>query len=152
MSILEHKKLSFWFTLIQFLYESQRLQKRVIIPKITCAAVAWWHGMDIALARSELEHLQRAACIMITGAMRTTQKKSAGDVLGSANTGNGDRVCSTDDSIPPTEIKSKNLGMGHNRIWAKADKMNSKFSMIKDYVTLRRMFGKYRTVIPTREG
>ncbi len=45
----------------------------------------------------------------------------------------------------------KNLGIEHNRIWAKADKMDNKFSMIKDHVTLRRTFGKYRTVIPTRE-
>ncbi len=34
----------------------------------------------------------------------------------------------------------------------KADKMDDKFSMIKDHVTLRRTFGKYQTVIPTREG
>ncbi len=45
------------------------LYKRVIIPKITCVIVAWWDRMDIALTRSELERLQRAACIMITGAM-----------------------------------------------------------------------------------
>ncbi len=46
---------------------------------------------------------------------------------------------------------SKNLGIGHNRIWVKADKMDNKFSTIKDHVTLRRTFGKYRTVIPTRK-
>ncbi len=27
-------------------------------------------------------------------------------------------------SLPPTETKSKNLGIGHNQIWAKADKMD----------------------------
>ncbi len=42
----------------------------------------------------------------------------------------------------------RNLGIGHNRIWAKADNVEGKFSMIKDYVTLRRTFGKYRIVIP----
>ncbi len=47
------------------------LHKRVIIPKITYAAVAWWDSMDIALARSEPERLQRAACIMIIGIMIT---------------------------------------------------------------------------------
>ncbi len=51
------------------------LYKFVTIPKITCAAVAWWDSMDIALARSELEHLQRTTCIMITEAMRTTPIK-----------------------------------------------------------------------------
>ncbi len=40
----------------------------------------------------------------------------------------------------------KNLGVGHNWIWVKADKMDNKFSMIKDHVSLRRMFGKYQTV------
>ncbi len=45
----------------------------------------------------------------------------------------------------------KNLGIGHKRIWVKADKMDNKFSMIKDHVSLRRTFGKYWTVIPTRE-
>ncbi len=44
----------------------------------------------------------------------------------------------------------KNLETGHDRIWAKADKMD-KFSMTKDLVILRRTFRKYRTVIPTRE-
>ncbi len=33
--------------------------------------------------------------------------KSIGDGLGSANTGNSGRVCSTDGSIPPTETKSE---------------------------------------------
>ncbi len=51
------------------------LYKHVIIPKITYAAVAWWDSMDIALTRSELDCLQRAACIMIAGKMRTTPRK-----------------------------------------------------------------------------
>ncbi len=37
--------------------------------------------MNIAMVRSELERLQKTACIMITGAM-----KSAGNVLGYATT------------------------------------------------------------------
>ncbi len=45
------------------------------MPNITYAAVAWWDDVDIALARSELEQLQRAACIMITETMRTTPTK-----------------------------------------------------------------------------
>ncbi len=43
------------------------LYKHVIIPKIIYAAVVLWGGMDVALTRSELERLQRAAYIMITG-------------------------------------------------------------------------------------
>ncbi len=38
-------------------------------------AVTWWDDMDIALAMSERERLQRSAYIMITGAMRTTPTK-----------------------------------------------------------------------------
>ncbi len=45
----------------------------------------------------------------------------------------------------------RNLEIGHNRIWAEADKVDSKFSMTKDLVTLRRTFNKYWTVILTRE-
>ncbi len=51
------------------------LFKRVIIPKITYAIVAWWNIMDTALARSELECLPGGACTMITGAMRSTSTK-----------------------------------------------------------------------------
>ncbi len=76
--------------------------KRVIIPRITYAAVIWWDGMDNALARSELEHLQRAAFIMITGAMRTTPTKVL-EMFSDVPT----LVCSTDGSIPPTETKSE---------------------------------------------
>ncbi len=44
-----------------------------------------------------------------------------------------------------------NLGIKCNRIWTKADKMDNKFNMIKGHITLKRTFGNYRTVIPTRE-
>ncbi len=49
------------------------------------------------------------------------------------------------------EARSEKLGIGHNQIWTKADKVYSKFSMIKDHVTLGRTFSKYRIVIPTKE-
>ncbi len=97
------------------------LYKCVIILKITYAAVAWWDGMHIALTRSKLVRLQRAACIMITGAMRTTPTKVLKMFLDLPTL-----VCSTDGSILSTETKSKKpRGIGHNRIWAKANKMDS---------------------------
>ncbi len=37
----------------------------------------------------------------------------------------------------------RNLRIGRNWIWAKADKVDSKFSTIKDLVTLRCTFGTY---------
>ncbi len=51
--------------------------------------------------------------------------------------------------LPRSDLR--NLVIGHNRTWAKVDKMDSKFSMIKDHITLRRTFGKYRIVILTKE-
>ncbi len=45
----------------------------------------------------------------------------------------------------------RNLGIGHNRIWAKADKVGSKFGMMKNHLTLWRTFSKYQIVILTRE-
>ncbi len=69
--------------------------------------------------------------------------KSAADALGSANTWNGGGVCSTDCSIPPTETRSEKPRNRHNQIWTKADKVDSKFSMIKNHITLWRTFSKY---------
>ncbi len=45
----------------------------------------------------------------------------------------------------------KNLGIGHNRIWVKADKMGNKFSMINDHVTLRHTFCKYQRTREVRD-
>ncbi len=127
--------------------------KRVIIHKITYVAVTWWDITDIALARSEqseLELLRRAACTMITGAMRTTTKvlemhldlPTFGMAMESA------ALKATYRLLWPN---LRNLGIEHNRIWTKADKVDSKFSMIKDNVTLRPTFNKYKIGIPTRE-
>ncbi len=119
--------------------------------KITYAAVPLWDRMDIALARSELEPLRRAACIMITGAMGTTPIKVLEMFLDLPTLG------MTVESAALMAIyhlpwpNPKNLEIGHNRIWAKTDTVNSKVSMIKDHVTLRRTFGKYRIAISTRE-
>ncbi len=77
--------------------------------------------------------------------------RSVGDVLGSANSWNVGEVCSTGRRIWPTKPDPRNLRIGYNRIWTKADKVDSNFSMIKDHVTLLRTFGKYRIVIPTSE-
>ncbi len=126
------------------------LHERVIIFKITYAAVVWWDGIDVASARSELERLHRAACSMITGAMRTTPTKVLEMFLDLLTLGMAVESVAL---IAPYHLPRPNpgnLGMGHNRIWAKADKMN-KFNLTKDHITLRCTFGKHRTVILTRE-
>ncbi len=51
------------------------LYKRIMVCGITLAAIVWWDRMEIALARSELGRLQRAACVMITRPIRTTSTK-----------------------------------------------------------------------------
>ncbi len=78
----------------------------MIIPKITYAAIAWWDRIGIALARSELEHLQRAACIMITEATRTALTKVL-EMFLVLPTLEIVVVCSTDGSIPLTKTKSE---------------------------------------------
>ncbi len=77
--------------------------------------------------------------------------KNTEDALGSTNTRNSGGVFITDGSICLPRADPRNLGIGHNRIWAKAYKVNSKFSTIKNRVTPRHTFSKYRIVIPTRE-
>ncbi len=72
------------------------LYKRVIIPKITYVAVAWWDIMDIPLERSKLERLQRANenNSNISGCSCICQHlKWRG-------------VCSADGSIGPTKAKA----------------------------------------------
>ncbi len=108
------------------------LYKRMIIPKIIYAAVAWWNSMDIALARSELERLQRAACIMITGAVRTTSTKVLQIFLDLPTLGMVVESAALMAAYCLPRPSLKNLRIGHNRIWVKADNMD-KFSMIKDY-------------------
>ncbi len=106
--------------------------------------------MDITLARTEPERLQRTAYIMITGATRTTPTKVLEMFLDLTTLGMAVESAALIAAYHLLRPNPGNLGIGHNRIWAKADKMD-KFSMIKDHITLRRTFGKHRTVIPTRE-
>ncbi len=102
------------------------------------------------LARSELQRLQGVACIMIIGAMRTIST-SAGDVFGSATVGKMVESAALIAAYDLSRPNPKNLETGHTWFWAKADKVDSKCSMIKDQITSRRIFGKYQVVIPTWE-
>ncbi len=123
----------------------------MIIHKIMYAAAAWWDMMDIALARSELEGLQRAACTMMTRAMRTTPTKVLEMLLNLPTLGTaGESVALTATYHLPMS-DARNLRIGHNQIWARADKVDSKFSMIKDHVSMWHTFGKYLIVIRIRE-
>ncbi len=107
--------------------------------------------MDIAVARSEPRRLQRAACIIIIGAMRTNPTKvlKMSSDLPTLRAVVASAALMAAYRLPRPDLK--NLGIGHNRIWVKADKMDNKFSLIEDHITLRRSFVKYWIVILTRE-
>ncbi len=92
------------------------LYKHVIIFKITYAALAWRDCMDSVSARSELECLQRAACIMITEAMRTTPTKVLEMFLDLPTLGMTveSAVLMAAYRLPRPNLK--NLGIEHNQI------------------------------------
>ena len=48
----------------------------IIRPSLTYAAVVWWPRVKLKTASRKLEHLQRLACLLITGALRTTPTKA----------------------------------------------------------------------------
>ncbi len=84
---------------------------------------------------------------MITGAMRTTPTKVLKMLLDLLTFGMAVESAALMAAYRLPRPDPRNLGIGHNRIWAKADKLCTKFSMIKDHVTLWSTF----RVIPTGE-
>ena len=44
----------------------------VIRPMITYTAVVWWPRVNYTTVEKQLEHVQRLACLYITGTVRTT--------------------------------------------------------------------------------
>jgi hypothetical protein len=44
----------------------------IIRTPFTLASLVWWPGCQMANAKKRLNRLQRLACLVITGAMRTT--------------------------------------------------------------------------------
>ncbi len=113
----------------------------------------WYTGYPVTnrQVRFELEHLQRPAFIMITGAMKITPTKVLEMLLDLPILGMAVESTAQMAEYCLPRLDPRNLGIGHKRIWAKADKMDGKFSTIKDHVTLRRTFGKYCIAIPTKK-
>ncbi len=108
--------------------------------------------MEISLARSDLERLQRASRMHYDHrAMKTIPKKSAEMLLDLPTLGIAVEYAAMKAAYCLPMPDPRNLGTGHNRILARADKVYHNFSMIKDRVTLWHTFGKNRIVIPTRE-
>ncbi len=107
--------------------------------------------MGTVLAKSELERLQRAACIMITGAMRTTPAKVLEMFLDLPTLRTAVESAALMAAYHLPRPDPKNLGIRYNRIYAKDDKIDNKFSMIKNHVALRRTFSKYLIAILIRE-
>ena len=44
----------------------------VVVPYLTYGCSVWWQRGEVRLIQSKLNHLQRMACLGITGAVRTT--------------------------------------------------------------------------------
>ncbi len=77
--------------------------------------------MGISLARSKLERLQGAACIMITGAMRTTVTEVLEMLLDLPMFGIVMESAALLAAYHLSRPDPRNLGIRHNRIWAKVD-------------------------------
>ncbi len=89
---------------------------------------------------------------MITGAIRTTPTEMLEMLLAVPTLRTVVESVALMAVYPLSRPDPRNLGIGHNRIWAKADKVDNKFSMIRDHVTLPHSFSKYWIVILTRRG
>ncbi len=107
--------------------------------------------LDIAWVWSKLEHFLRAACIIIIEAMRTTPTKVLEMLLDQPTFGMTVESTALMATYCLSRPDPRNPEIEHNRIWAKADKVDRKFSMIKDHVTLQHTFSKYQIVIPTKD-
>ncbi len=118
--------------------------KCMIITKITHARLL--HG-GTEWTLPQAEHLQRVACIMITGAIETTPTKVQEMFLDRPSLGTEVEVAALMAVYRlPRPNPKKKIEIGHNRILANAHKMDSKFSMIKDYVTQRSTLSQTITI------
>ncbi len=68
---------------------------------------------------------------MITGAMKTTSTKVLEMLLDLPTLGMVVESAALIAAYLIPRPAPRNLGIGHNRIWAKANKVDSRFSMIK---------------------
>ncbi len=120
------------------------LNKHVIIPKITYAAVTCGTKWTLLWQSQSWKVCRRPH----VGAMRTTPTKVLELLLEllTLRTLMDSAVLMAAYCLPGPD--PRNLGIGHDQIRAKADKVDNKFSMIKDLVTLRSTFGKSQIVIP----
>ncbi|XP_048002927.1 uncharacterized protein LOC125239400 [Leguminivora glycinivorella] len=58
------------------------IYKAIITPRVLYGAVIWWHRTHIGEYRKNLTKVQRLACLMMTGAMRTTPTHAMEVLLG----------------------------------------------------------------------
>ncbi len=87
------------------------------------AAIEWWNILEFALARSELDHLQRTACVMTTGAMRITPEKMLKMLLDLSQLGT--MVAALAAAYGLAKPNQKTLNIGRSRIWNKTEKVIS---------------------------
>jgi ribonuclease HI len=58
------------------------IYRAIILPRVLYGAVVWWHRARIKEYQKELNKVQRLACLMVTGAMRTTPTQALEILLG----------------------------------------------------------------------
>ncbi|XP_063361824.1 uncharacterized protein LOC134650821 [Cydia amplana] len=58
------------------------IYKAIILPRVLYGAVTWWHRAHIKENQRDLTKVQRLACLMMTGAMRTTPTHAMEVMLG----------------------------------------------------------------------
>ncbi len=81
--------------------------------------------MDVALVKYELERLQRAAYIMITGAMRQTSTNVFEMILHLPSLGMAVEAAALMAAYRLPRPNPKNLEIGDNRTWAKVDEVRA---------------------------
>jgi ribonuclease HI len=58
------------------------LYNAVVKPMLAYGSLVWWPGTNTASARKRMNHLQRVACLCITGALNTTPQLALDTLLG----------------------------------------------------------------------
>ena len=125
----------------------------MVRPIITYGAIVWWNKLDQITACIKLERLQRMACLMITGAMKTAPTKALETVLNLAplNIYVEAEARSTAYRIIIDKGQGTFSTVGHSQILSRVES-EPIMGMIPDYTTTKYLFNQNFVVeIPDRE-
>lgn len=127
----------------------------VIRPLFTYGSIIWWQRANLVTAQKSFDHLQRLACVAITGAMRTTPTKALETLLNLPTLGvfiKSEAKKAAYRLNITGQWAQRVIGGGHAQIWKNVVKENHMFNFISDKITRRFHFDKkFKTIFPTRE-